>query len=149
MLQVWVDADACPRRIMRFLQSHSDQLGYDLWTVSASNHMLFGEQHLTVDPEPQAVDLLIANQVRPGDIVVTQDWGLAAIILGKQAYAISPKGFIYTNDRMPFMLEQRNLLARHRRGGGRTKGPAARTDADDARFQRAFERLLLQARSRK
>jgi len=82
---------------MRFLQSHSDQLGYDLWTVSTSNHMLFGEQHLTVDPEPQAVDLLIANQVRPGDIVVTQDYGVAAITISKEAICITQNGMIISN----------------------------------------------------
>jgi uncharacterized protein YaiI (UPF0178 family) len=43
---------------------------------------------------------------------------------------------------MPFLLEQRNLFARHRRGGGRTRGPAARTAADDQRFEQSFRRLL-------
>ena len=80
--------------------------------------------------------------MQPGDIVVTQDWGLAAVILGKGGLAIAPSGLIYTSERMPFMLEQRNVLARHRRGGGRTRGPAARTEADDLRFQQAFIKLL-------
>lgn len=142
MRQVWVDADACPRNVMHFLRSNQAKFGYDLWTVSSSNHMLSGEQHITVDPEPQAVDMVIANRMQPGDIVVTQDWGLAAIILGKQGLAIAPSGLIYTSERMPFMLEQRNVLARHRRGGGRTRGPAARTSADDLRFQEAFVELL-------
>jgi uncharacterized protein YaiI (UPF0178 family) len=144
MRQVWVDADACPRSVMHFLRSNQAKLGYDLWTVSSSNHLLSGEQHITVDPEPQAVDLVIANRMQAGDIVVTQDWGLAAIVLGKDGQAIAPSGLIYTSERMPFMLEQRNVLARHRRGGGRTKGPAARTTADDQRFQRAFMQLLRQ-----
>lgn len=144
MRQVWVDADACPRSVMHFLRSNQAKHGYDLWTVSSSNHLLSGEQHITVDPEPQAVDLVIANRMQAGDIVVTQDWGLAAIVLGKDGQAIAPSGLIYTSERMPFMLEQRNVLARHRRGGGRTKGPAARTTADDQRFQRAFMQLLRQ-----
>lgn len=142
MRQVWVDADACPRKVMHFLHTNKTKLGYDLWTASTSNHMLGGEQHLTVDPEPEAVDMVIANRVQPGDIVVTQDWGLAAIILAKGGHAIAPSGLVYTSDRMPFMLEQRNTLARHRRGGGRAKGPAARKHADDLRFQKAFRELL-------
>lgn len=141
-MKVWVDADACPRNVMRFLKASQANLGYGLVTISTSNHMLDGEHHITVDPEPQRVDLAIANQVQQGDIVVTQDWGLAAVVLGKKARAIAPSGLIYTNDRIPFMLEQRNLLARHRRGGGRTKGPAARTSTDDERFQQSFLRLL-------
>ncbi len=127
---------------MQFLRSNQAKLKYDLWTVSSSNHLLSGEQHITVDPEPEAVDIVIANRIEPGGIVVTQDWGLAAIILGKGGLAISPSGLIYTSERMPFMLEQRNVLARHRRGGGRARGPAARTDDDDLRFQQAFIELL-------
>ncbi len=141
-MKVWVDADACPRNVMHFLKENQARLGYGLVTVSTSNHMLDGEYHITIDPEPQAVDIVIANRVQHGDIVVTQDWGLAAVVLGKKAMAIAPSGSIYTSGRIPFMLEQRNLLARHRRGGGRTKGPAARTSADDERFQQAFAKLL-------
>ncbi|MGI6163537.1 MAG: YaiI/YqxD family protein [Bacillota bacterium] len=141
-MKVLVDADACPRNVMNFLKENQARLGYGLLTVSTSNHMLDGEYHITVDPEPQAVDIVIANRVQQGDIVVTQDWGLAAVVLGKKASAIAPSGLVYTSDRIPFMLEQRNMLARHRRGGGRTKGPAARTSADDERFQRAFMELL-------
>ena len=51
--------------------------------------MLDSEYHITVDPEPQAVDIVIANRVEQGDIVVTQDWGLAAVVLGKKASALS------------------------------------------------------------
>ncbi len=141
-MNVWVDADACPRSVIHFLRTNRIRLGYELITVSTTNHLLDGEQHIIVDPGPQAVDLVIANRVKQGDIVVTQDWGLAAVILGKKARAIAPNGLIYTSQRIPFMLEQRNLLARHRRGGGRTKGPSARTNADDERFQQAFLRLL-------
>lgn len=142
MRQVWVDADACPRSVMQFLRSNQVQLDYRLWTVSSSNHLFTDEQHITVDPDPQAVDMVIANKMQPGDIVVTQDWGLAALVLCKGGQAIAPSGMIYSRERLPFMLEQRNLLARYRRGGGRSKGPAARTRADDQRFQQAFVLLL-------
>jgi len=146
VLKVWVDADACPRSVMHFLKTNRAELGYDLVTISTTNHLLDVENHITVDPGPQAVDLAIANRVQQGDIVVTQDWGLAAVVLGKKARAIAPSGLVYTTEKIPFMLEQRNLLARYRRGGGRTKGPAARTGADDERFRWAFLRLLRTSR---
>lgn len=142
MRQVWVDADACPRSVLHFLRSSQTKLGFSLITVASSNHLLEGENHIMVEAEPQATDLAIANRVQAGDIVVTQDWGLAAIVLGKQALAIAPSGQVYATERMPFMLEQRNIFARHRRSGGRTKGPAARTADDDQRFRQAFVRLL-------
>ncbi len=141
-LKVWIDADACPKKVLNFLQKTKKNYGYHLITVSTTNHLVENSYHITVDPSPEAVDLLIVNNVGPKDIVITQDWGLAAIVLGKQARALSPTGLIYTAQRIPFMLEQRNLLARHRRSGGRTKGPSARTAKDDKRFQRSFLKLI-------
>ena len=142
VLTVWVDADACPRNVLACLRRLQPTLGFQLRTVSSSAHHFDDPQHLVVDAEPQATDLAIANRLRRGDIVVTQDYGLAAVALGKGAGAISPTGRIFRQETMPFLLEQRNLFARHRRGGGRTRGPAARTAADDQRFEQSFRRLL-------
>ncbi|MGI6358574.1 MAG: YaiI/YqxD family protein [Bacillota bacterium] len=139
---VWVDADACPRSVLSYLQQSQSGLGFQLRTVSSHNHLLEVPGHITVGPESQATDLAIINRLRPGDLVVTQDWGLAALVLGKGGQALSPNGTVYQAGKMAFMLEHRNALARFRRGGGHTKGPAARTKADDQRFQAAFIRLL-------
>ncbi len=139
---VWVDADACPRAVLSYLQQAQPRWGFQLRNVSSHNHLLDVPGHITVGPESQATDLAIINRLQAGDLVVTQDWGLAALVLGKGGKALSPAGTIYQAEKMEFMLEQRNALARFRRGGGHTKGPAARTKADDQRFQTAFIRLL-------
>ena len=145
VLKVWVDADACPRSVMHFLKTNRAELGYDLVTISTTNHLLDVENHITVDPGPQAVDLAIANRVQQGDIVVTQEVGLQRLFWVKSTSHCAQRTGLH-NRKIPFMLEQRNLLARYRRGGGRTKGPAARTGADNERFRWAFLRLLRTSR---
>jgi len=74
--------------------------------------------------------------------VVTQDYGLAAMVIGKGARALSQNGLIFTNANMDKLLMERHISGKIRRGGGRTRGPAKRTKEDDARFETTLERLL-------
>ena len=104
-----------------------------------------GVHHVYVGDEEQAADLAIINRTLPCDIVVTQDWGLAAVIIGKGARALDPNGRVFTESKIDFLLEERHLKAKHRRGGGRTKGPTARTKENDHRFTQAFLSLLNEA----
>lgn len=141
-IRVLIDADACPRQALIIAQSLCAEWGWQCLTFASYNHQIGGENHVTVDAGPQAVDMRLANETRAGDIVVTQDIGLAALILGKRAFALTPHGMIFEPDRIEFHLEERNEKARYRRGGGRTRGPAARTREDDQRFERALRSLL-------
>lgn len=99
-------------------------------------------EHVTVGDGPDAADFAVVNRTKAGDIVVTQDWGLAALVLAKGAFCLSPGGREYTPDRIEFQLDERHVKAKHRRGGGRTRGPRARTGADDERFEKTLRRLL-------
>ena len=101
--------------------------------------------HICVDNEPQAADLKIVNLARPGDIIVTQDWGLAAMLLGKKAVCLSPTGSVYEPGKMDFLLEEREVKAKLRRNGKRTKGPRPRSLADDQRFAASLAQLLEQS----
>ena len=84
----------------------------------------------------------MVNLSARGDLVVTQDWGLAAMVLGKGAAALSPTGRVFRKETIDFLLEERNLKAKHRRSGGRTRGPKKRTAEDDTRFKKNLYRLL-------
>jgi len=97
-----------------------------------------------VGTDPQEADLKIINSAEAGDVVITQDWGLAAVVLGKGARSLSPAGREFLSDRMPFMLEEREMKAKFRRSGGRTRGPKKRTPEDDRRFEACLERVLQQ-----
>lgn len=140
--QVIVDADACPRSALRILQRLQRDYGFRLITVASFHHQIEGTEHVMVGDAPDEADLAVANRVRRGDIVVTQDWGLAALVLAKGAACLSPNGFTYSPDRIDFLLDERHVKAKHRRAGGRTRGPQARTAKDDEQFEKALRRLL-------
>lgn len=142
LMKVWVDADACPRNALHILQELQQAVGFQLITVASFNHFYQGNHHITVGDESQAADMAIINGISPGDLVVTQDWGLAAMVLGKKALAISPKGFQFLEKNIDFMLEERHLKAELRRSGCRSKGPAVRTAEDDMRFREAVLKVI-------
>ena len=145
-LQVIVDADACPRGAMEILRRLRREYGYQLVTVASFHHDLGrgndGVEHVTVGDGPDEADLAVVNRTRPGDIVVTHDWGLAALALAKGARCLSPSGHVYTKERIDFLLDERHIKAKLRRAGGRTRGPRARSAGDDERFERALRALL-------
>ncbi|HHT25938.1 MAG TPA: DUF188 domain-containing protein [Firmicutes bacterium] len=140
--QVIIDADACPKNVRRIIDRLQPEYGYELITVASFNHEIQGENHITLDDARDEADLVIANRAKAGDIVVTQDFGLAALVLAKDVKALSPKGMVYSSSNIDFLLEERYIKAAYRRRGRHTRGPAARTAEDDAKFETAFRRLL-------
>ena len=82
-MKVVVDADACPRACLQVLQRHRKTLNYRLLTVASVDHQIDNPDHITVGKGQDAADLAVINNTGRGDIVVTQDWGLAALVLGK------------------------------------------------------------------
>ena len=140
--QVVVDGDACPRKVLEILRSLEPQYAYRLVVVCSFNHRIEGPHTVIVGDEPQATDLAVINLIQTRDVVVTQDWGLAAMVIGKGGQALSPTGRIYREDQIDFLLEERHAKVKFRRGGGRTKGPAPRSVDDDLRFEKSFRMLL-------
>ena len=96
---------------------------------------------ITVDKQADSVDFALMGLLARDDIVVTQDFGLAAMVLGKGARAINQNGLIFTDANMDKLLMERHIGAKVRRGRGRTKGPAKRTKEDNERFE--YELLKL------
>lgn len=143
-----MDADACPRSVLEICKQQAGRFGYELYTVADYHHRIESEHHITVDGRPQEADIAIANLTRPGDVVVTQDWGLAALVLGKDAAVVSPSGREYRPETIDFLLEERRIKAQVRRGGGRTKGPKPRTSVHDEAFSRTLEAVLRRSAER-
>ncbi|MEW6183779.1 MAG: DUF188 domain-containing protein [Bacillota bacterium] len=141
-MKIIVDADACPAGALRICRKAAVENDVPLWTVASFNHNIESEKHIVVGNAPQETDIAVANAACAGDIVVTQDWGLAALVLGKGASALSPGGRMFKPETIAFLLEERELKARMRRGGLRTRGPAKRTPEDDRRFEAALKSLL-------
>jgi len=141
-MQILVDADACPVKkiIVRLAQQHHIPV---TMLIDTSHELNDGYSTvITVDKQADSVDYALMGLLAPEDIVVTQDFGLAAMGIGKGAKAINQNGLIFRGENMDQLLLERHIGQKIRRSGGRTKGPAKRTKDDDARFEAAFERLL-------
>lgn len=143
-LKIIVDADACPRSVLAICKRLGQEYGITVWTVASFEHRIEGPNHVVAGNDPEAVDIKIANMANRGDIAVTQDWGLAALLLGRGVNCLSPGGRVYTNEKIDFLLEERNLKRAVRKAGGRTRGPRKRTTEDDRHFEKSLRRLLYQ-----
>lgn len=141
-MRIIIDADACPRGAFEAAAKTAAAANAELITVANFNHEIASEHHITVGGDPQEADLKIINLARAGDIVITQDIGLAAMALAKGARALGPTGFEYVVKQMEASLEERELKAKYRRAGGRTKGPAKRTKEDDRRFTAKLAEMI-------
>ena len=141
-MKIIVDADAAPKNALDICRAAAARYSLQLVTVANFNHRIESDRHVVVGDAPQEVDIRVINLTGRKDIVVTQDWGLAAMILGKGAFALSPSGRVFQKDSIDFLLEEREIKARFRRSGGRTRGPKKRTAEDDRNFKKSLFRLI-------
>jgi hypothetical protein len=141
-MKIIVDADACPKAVLQICFKAGLHNGIEVWTVASFNHNIQSDHHITVGSDSQEADLKVMNLAEKGDVVVTQDWGLAAMLIGKGARCLSPAGREYRPENMNFLLEERELKAKYRRGGGRTRGPKKRAAEDDLNFADGLEKMI-------
>ena len=141
-MKILVDADACP--VKEIIVRLAKQRNIPVTMLTDTSHRISDGYStvITVDKAADSVDYALMGLVCREDIVVTQDYGLAAMVLGKGARAINQNGMIFSNDNIDRLLMERHTSAKIRRGGGRTKGPAKRTKEDNERFEAAFAKML-------
>ena len=144
-MQILVDADACP--VKQIIVRQAKQRGIPVTMLFDTSHEYSDgySKVIIVDKQADSVDFALMGLLGSNDIVVTQDYGLAAMALGKGAKVINQNGMQFTNDNIDKLLLERHIGQKVRRSGGRTKGPAKRTKEDDARFEAAFEHILQKA----
>ena len=137
-----MDADACP--VKEIILRLAKQRNIPVTMVIDTSHELDDgySKVITVDKGSDSADYAITGMTTRHDIVVTQDYGLAAMILARGASALDQNGMIYTSENIDNLLERRYIGQKIRRGGGRTKGPKKRTRQDDERFEATFGKLL-------
>lgn len=140
--RILVDADACPVKDIIVKIARKSNLPVIMFIDTA--HQLYDGYSTvtTVDKERDSVDFALMRILTNSDIVVTQDFGLAAMVLGKKAKAINQNGLVFTDSNIDKLLFERFLGQKVRRGGGRTNGPRKRTKEDDQKFETALERLI-------
>ena len=143
-MQIFVDADACP--VVAIVEKVAKMHAVPVTLLCDTNHVLSSgySKVIVVGAGADAVDYKLISICRKGDIVVSQDYGVAAMALGKGAYAIHQSGKWYTNDNIDQMLMERHLAkkARNAKKKHHLKGPAKRTEEDDKRFAESLENLI-------
>ena len=141
-MRILVDADACP--VKQSIVRLAKQKNIPVIMLIDVSHELNDDYSaiITVEKHADSVDFALMGLLSREDIVVTQDFGLAAMVIGKGAQAINQNGLVFTDENMDMLLMERHIGQKIRRGGGRTKGPPKRTKDDDIRFEETFERLL-------
>ena len=144
-MRIYVDADACP--VIPIVEQVAEKNNIAVTLLCDTNHVLDSDysEVKVIGAGADAVDFALINLCKKNDIVVTQDYGVAAMALGKGAYAIHQSGKWYTDENIDQMLMERHLGKKARRASGKNhlKGPKKRTEEDDVRFKRSFEKLVM------
>ncbi|WP_410768000.1 YaiI/YqxD family protein [Fontibacillus sp. BL9] len=142
-IRIVVDGDSCP--VKEEIVTVARSYGVGVLMVSSYDHVLRGSEGVEVvqvDRSQQSADLYIANHIARGDIVVTQDYGLAALAIAKSCRTLSPRGEIFHPGNIDYLLERRHHHAKARRGGRYFKGPKPFTDEDRLNFTAVLLKLL-------
>ncbi len=145
-MRILVDADACPVKDIIIRVAREKDVAVVMFMDTS--HAWKNEDDvevITVDKSRDGVDIALINIANKNDIVVTQDYGVAALALGKGAKALNQNGLVFSSENMDKLLFERHLGQKIRRAGGRTKGVRKRTSQDDEKFERIFRQLLEQA----
>jgi uncharacterized protein YaiI (UPF0178 family) len=144
-MQIWVDADACPRLIKDILFRAAERMQVSMFLVA--NRLLWTPpsrfiRAMRVPRGFNVADLEIVEKVLAGDLVVTADIPLAAEVIGRGGHALDPRGMLYTKDNIQERLAMRNFMDQLRGSGVETGGPAPWSPSDSHAFANQLDRLL-------
>ncbi len=141
-MRVLIDADGCP--VVDIAAKIAKLKNAECIILCDTSHVFEkdGANTITVSKGADSVDFVLVNMVQKGDIVVTQDYGLAAMCLARGALPINQNGVTYDNDNIDGLLMQRHMAKKIRMSGGRLKGNLKRTPEQDKAFHEKLKELL-------
>lgn len=141
-MRIFIDADGCP--VVDLTVAISKLFGVECTILCDTSHEFHREgiETVTVEKGADSVDFKIVNLVKAGDIVVTQDYGLAAMCLARNAVPVSQNGLVFNDKNIEQLLFTRYVSKKIRNAGGRLKGPSKRTGEQDKAFETALIKLL-------
>lgn len=146
---ILIDADGCPvvESTLRIAKEHKIEC-----TILCDTSHSFDRVEATiiqVSKGADSVDFALVNRMNPGDIVVTQDYGLAAMCLARGGIPVSQNGMEYNNENIDGLLMARHTAKKIRNSGGRLKGDAKRTRSQDLAFEEKLKELIIRISSGK
>ena len=144
-MELFIDADGCPVTDLAVRLAGQYHIPCTIFCDTAHRIERDGAATITVSKGADSVDFALVNRIHAGDVVVTQDYGLAAMCLSRKAIPIHQDGMVYTDDNIDGLLFFRAAAKKIRNAGGRLKGPSRRTKEQDKAFAAALEQLLREA----
>lgn len=141
-MKILVDADACP--VKEIILSVAKEYGIKVIMYIDTAHILNLNdcEIVTVDKGKDSVDMKLSSNIKEGDIVVTQDYGVASMALLRNASSLNQNGLIFTHNNIDRLLFERYLSSKARRAGKKTINPSKRTKDDDLHFEKALRLLI-------
>lgn len=142
-MKIVIDGDACP--VVKITEKIAKERGIPVLILCDTSHLIASDysEVFTVDKGADAVDFVVIQKGQRGDLVVTQDYGVAAMALGKGMYAIHQSGRQYTNENIDMLLFERHMAKQARKSSkSHMKGPRKRCEEDDRHYISSLERLL-------
>ena len=141
-MHVWLDADGSP--VVKQTLRVASRYHISVTIVTDRSHEIYDEraETIVVDEGRDAVDFEIIARMKAGDLVITQDYGLASLVLAKNGFAMNENGVIYREETIDVLLYQRAMHAHIRKSGGRMKGPKKRKTAQNEQFSKSFNQFV-------
>lgn len=144
-MRILIDADGCPVVDEAVSLARDFSLECIILCDTAHYFNREGARTVVLSQGADSVDFALVNMVHAGDIVVTQDYGLAAMCLARKSIPIHQNGMVYHEGNIDGLLASRHTAQKIRRGGGRTKGPSRRTKEQDMQFISQLRKLIIEA----
>lgn len=141
-MKILIDADGCP--VVKQATQIAKENNIEVVIFCDTSHIINSDyaQIITVSKGADSVDFALVNEVKSDDIVVTQDYGLAAMILSKGGKAITQNGMIISDSNLGLLLTTRYESKKARMSGAHLKGPKKRTAQNDEEFVKSFKSLI-------
>lgn len=142
-MTILIDGDGCPVIDLTIKIAAAHKI--DCIILCDTSHVFekIGAKTITVSKGTDSVDYALVNMVRAGDIVITQDYGLAAMCLAKRAIVINQNGMVYSDSNIDALLNERHTAKQIRMAGGRLKGNSKRTPEQNIAFEKALSKLVV------
>lgn len=141
-MKILIDADGCPVVDMTIELGHRYNIPVIIMCDTSHIIKKIGVETIVLSKGADSVDFALVNKVDKGDIVITQDYGLAAMVLSKNGYPINQNGLIYSNDNIDQLLFSRHISKKIRNSGGKVKGQAKRNKDNDIKFKENLITLI-------
>ncbi len=140
-MRILIDGDGCP--VIDIAISIASEFNIKVIIMCDTSHIFNkdGAETMVFSKGADSVDFALINNLKKEDIVITQDYGLAAMAINKASYVINQNGMIYSNDNIDKLLYSRHISKKIRKGGGRVKGPKKRCKEDDINFENTLIKI--------